>query len=697
MATTRQRRQHKHPQKYGDEQDHDQDDDDHGDSTTDGQNVNPSHRGMPVHSAAPSSSSLSEPEMVSSSSLELEESASTAAARGTLITFVLKIFSFGCTQLVIRFLDPSKLGQAHIQLELLLTTILFISREGFRLALTTSSQTATAKSWSVAWLTIPFVTIISGIVLVCHLLYTSSGSTTEGDGTAAADAARRDYQVAGILMIVASWIEACGEPPVLYFLRKLQVHVRVAGETVASLGKTVTTVICFHLLAWYSNGTDNEDDSNSSSDPWQVTVLGVAQLVYAVTYTFYMYWQANKIGGRDWLQHIPGWAPVSSTPTESGIEYITPSMSTKLFWDGIDRETLWMVTVFTLQGFFKHLLTEADRIVLSNVANNYDQGVYAMASSYGSLAARILLQPLEENARLLWGRLAAAAAVANTTEGTAATLKKTRKQELMDSYTTLVKLVLYVGLIFSCIGVNYTNLLLNILAGRTWGSNGEAGLVLSAFCVYTAFLAMNGMTEAFVYSVANLSSHNDHNDDNTKINISGGEMGRLSIVHTFTGIVFALSSSFLVTRYGTIGLVGANCLAMSVRALYSIFFAAKYFEDVKPDKEEPNAKNHISKIRTTWSLIGSILPHPVVLSAFLLAVISTKLSLTRLVEQEYHLRLDIRNKDWLLLTSQHVTVGVACIIGIMTMAAMFDRKFVRSLKGMIRKKKSPSVQKSHQD
>eukprot|EP00529_Nitzschia_sp_RCC80_P030392 CAMPEP_0113470536 /NCGR_PEP_ID=MMETSP0014_2-20120614/16495_1 /TAXON_ID=2857 /ORGANISM="Nitzschia sp." /LENGTH=302 /DNA_ID=CAMNT_0000363107 /DNA_START=258 /DNA_END=1163 /DNA_ORIENTATION=+ /assembly_acc=CAM_ASM_000159 len=302
-----------------------------------------------------------------------------------------------------------------------------------------------------------------------------------------------------------------------------------------------------------------------------------------------------------------------------------------------------------------------------------------MASSYGSLAARILLQPLEENARLLWGRLAAAAEATATTEGTTSTVEKTRKKELMDSYTTLVKLVLYIGLIFSCVGVNYTNLLLNILAGQTWGSNEEAGMVLSAFCVYTAFLAMNGMTEAFVYGVANTSSNNDHNDDNTNSKTGGGEMGRLSIVHTFTGIVFALSSSFLVTRHGTIGLVGANCLAMSVRALYSIFFAARYFEDVNADDAQFKQKDQTSIFMTILNLIGSILPHPVVLLAFLLAFISTKLSLTRLVEQEYHLRLDIRSKDWLLLTSQHVTVGVSCLIGIMTMAAMADRTFVRSL------------------
>ena len=73
------------------------------------------------------------------------ETVTRAAAKGTLSTLILRLISFGCTQLTIRALDPSTLG-TNIQLELLLTTVLFISREGFRLALT---QNVVAKNWTV--------------------------------------------------------------------------------------------------------------------------------------------------------------------------------------------------------------------------------------------------------------------------------------------------------------------------------------------------------------------------------------------------------------------------------------------------------------------------------------------------------------------------------------------------------------------
>lgn len=84
---------------------------------------------------------------VSGESTKPPENAETVkAARGTLFTLILRLISFVCTQLTIRALDPSALG-TNIQLELLLTTILFISREGFRLALT---QNVVAETWTVS-------------------------------------------------------------------------------------------------------------------------------------------------------------------------------------------------------------------------------------------------------------------------------------------------------------------------------------------------------------------------------------------------------------------------------------------------------------------------------------------------------------------------------------------------------------------
>eukprot|EP00538_Stauroneis_constricta_P001401 CAMPEP_0119549682 /NCGR_PEP_ID=MMETSP1352-20130426/3330_1 /TAXON_ID=265584 /ORGANISM="Stauroneis constricta, Strain CCMP1120" /LENGTH=106 /DNA_ID=CAMNT_0007595285 /DNA_START=18 /DNA_END=334 /DNA_ORIENTATION=- len=66
-----------------------------------------------------------------------ELSAGQAAARGTIMTLVLRLFSFILSQYTFRMIqNPEILGKANIQLELILTTVLFVSREGFRLSMT---------------------------------------------------------------------------------------------------------------------------------------------------------------------------------------------------------------------------------------------------------------------------------------------------------------------------------------------------------------------------------------------------------------------------------------------------------------------------------------------------------------------------------------------------------------------------------
>ena len=527
-----------------------------------------------------------------------------AAARGTIFTLILRIISFGCTQLTIRALDPMTLG-TNIKLELILTTILFISREGFRLALT---QNVVPENRTVAWLTVPLVTIVSVSTLLWHT--STHGLTT-------------DYRVAGILYCIASWIEGCAEPAVLFFLRKLEVPPRIEGEMFGTFGKTLATAVGLRILP----------------SSWSVTVFGLAQLVYALTYALYLY-------GRAWSR--PDWKEIGLPPSWSLFE----------FWKQLDLNTCYITLVYTVQGFFKHLLTEADKIMLTTMTDSYDQGVYAMGSAYGGLAARILLQPLEENARLLWSRLAS-------------NFDKSREdqQQLLRSYTTLVKLVLYVGLVFSCVAVHYTSLVLNLLAGRTWGSNAEAADVLAAFCIYTAFLALNGMTEAFVYAVGGGKS-------------AAAEMTKLGFVHTITGLIFAVAASILVGHIGTLGLVAANCLAMLIRSLYSLYFATRYFSSVVDERR--------------LALLSKICPHPVVLAGFAIAWLATRSSLQTLAQNDLHLRLDIRNIDWLLQTGKHVALGIMCVIGIAILVVTLERSFIKSLNEMVRLRGSKR-QRSKQD
>ena len=291
-----------------------------------------------------------------------------------------------------------------------------------------------------------------------------------------------------------------------------------------------------------------------------------------------------------------------------------------------------------------------------------------MGSAYGGMAARILLQPLEENARLLWSRLAFEPV--NPSKQT----EHEPRDPLEQSYTALVKLVLLVGLVFGCIAVNYTHLLLSILAGRKWARNEQASTVLAAFCVYTAFLAWNGMTEAFVYGVTT----------------SQKDIGRLGLAHTVTGIVFALSAPMLVSRYGTVGLVAANCVAMSFRSLYSVYFAAKYFHERRKSIGGRVATLGVTARRLLWNM----LPRPVLLASFVASWIATRYSWQRVQAQHHDMTVsfyeeyDIRKMHWLLLSIRHVAVGVSCVLGIASVLYMVEVEFRRSLVSLIRRRRA---------
>eukprot|EP00980_Cylindrotheca_fusiformis_P011919 scaffold2830_cov131-Cylindrotheca_fusiformis.AAC.40 len=495
------------------------------------------------------------------------------ALRGSLLTLGLKLISFLCTQATLRFLDPATLGKANIQLDLLLTTVLFLSREGFRLALT---RNLSPEAWNVAWLTIPVVTLVAGCALLWHLHIATDP----------------DYRTAGILYCIGSWIEGCAEPAVLYFLRNMDTAKRSSAEALGTLVRSIATVAGLRRFGAQS-----------------VTAFGVSQLLYALTYAIYLYRHA-------W-QHI--------------------QMPSKTY----DMPTCTSILSFTLQNVFKHVLTEADKIVLATLSNSYNQGVYAMGSSYGGLAARILLQPLEENARLLMSRLA----------------MRNAFRDLEDSFVLFVKLVLYIGLVFCFVAVNYTNLLLNILAGRKWGSNEEAAMVLSAFCVYTAFLASNGMTEAFVFGVTP----------------AGVEIG---VIHMVTGILFAILAPSLVANHGTIGLVAVNCIAMLIRSASSLYLAARFLGE----------KESKPPMRILRRLLLRICPHPLVLGSFAFSWAVTRWTLGILQDRGFHTVLEFRSKEWLFLTGQHVASGVSCVVLVFGLVTALEKPFIRSLRSMVRSK-----------
>lgn len=556
------------------------------------------------------------------------------AARGTLLSIALRLASFILSQATVRFVSAAALGKASVPLELLLGTALFVSREGFRLALTkdygkridadaakVGRHKQQQQMINVSWLSVPLGAIVSMFAICLHLRTCNNKVVSNSEYEAL------DYKVAGILYCLASFMESLSEPLVIRCLQQMDVTTKAKAEGVALVMKSVSCFGCLYI----------------KSSIWAVSAFGISQFVYGLTFTTIMYrYGRSASGGILWPKRI-----VDSTTINP---YRTYSGAWKSLRRSFDYQQLWLVLIFTLQGLFKHALTEADKIVLSALAESYDQGIYAIASSYGGLAARLLLQPIEENARLLFSRQGALLERDKQSDRTPTAEATTSKQidDMQKSYSFLLRTVCLIGLLFATIAVNYTSILLRLLAGYQWGSNTEAIDALTAFCVYTSFLSLNGISEAFVYGVAR----------------SGRDVGRLSIVHALVGGTFAFVAPGLVANHGAVGLVAANCICMALRSLYSLYFALVYFSN---DKTCPGI-----------GCMFEMLPHPLVAISFAVSFVITRAS------RDYFYNETLMGKTWLLTSLEHIGVGVVCLCVTGAMTMWLERDIQHAIKALLK-------------
>lgn len=100
----------------------------------------------------------------------------------------------------------------------------------------------------------------------------------------------------------------------------------------------------------------------------------------------------------------------------------------------------------------------------------------------------------------------------------------------------------------------------HLLGGDRWASREVDGL-LSLYCYYIPFLAFNGISEAFVASVASPS----------ELRKQAGWMGAFSVCFAAAAFLF-----LKVWELGARGLIYANIVNMVVRTVWSFSFIRSY-------------------------------------------------------------------------------------------------------------------------
>lgn len=457
------------------------------------------------------------------------------------LQILTRLFTFVLNQALIRFSNPALYGAAHIHLELLLSLVLFLSREGIRAAsLRQDDRDAKGAMRS----NLPLLPIPLGLVLgACAVpLFLRSSPAL---------ATQPYFSTVVHLYLASSLLELLSEPLYLHALSPAggrDIALRVRAEGSAAIAKGVIT-----LAAVIGVGQQKG-----------LLAFGLGQASYGATIlaTFVSAYIA-RIGARPTLAlYAPAW-PTKSATKDASAKAETPVRS----------QTTRLAVALFFQSILKHLLTEADKLAVSQLASLEDQGGYALGTNYASLPLRLLFQPLEESSRFQFSKSLGsvqAPKAADDKDVDTSREKQNSSPAMKQSLRLLASLLhlhTFLALLLLAFLPPLSAPFIHILSGAQWATT-SAPRTLAAFAFFLPAAGWSGILEGFLQSTASERQLKTYN----KVIIASSL--------TFGGAVWALTRKHTLTAAISTeeALVCASTLAMGVRALWGWRYSKAFFE-----------------------------------------------------------------------------------------------------------------------
>lgn len=515
-----------------------------------------------------------------------------------LLQIVSRAITFIANQLLLRFLTAQLLG-VSTQLEVYYLSVLFFARESLRVAIqrqgtispptqkpTTDEDPAKSPSngprsraqETQAVVNLGYISIALGAAAAALLgwLYLSS--------VPAATLVSTPNLVPSVYVYaLASMLELLSEPAFVVMQTRLQFGARAAAESAATFAKCLVTLAA---ASWASR----------VGAQLGVLPFALGQTAYGLGLLGVYAWSGAGLARREGFSLLParlgsaGAGEGEGEEKENKEDYVL-----SLFYG----PTVKLASSMMLQSFVKNILTQGDTFLVSALSTPTAQGVYALANNYGGLAARLVFQPVEESSRSYFSRLLSAGTAGASAPAPPAVVEKgdeidkggsdAAQQPSKDALsqasanlTALLRLYTFVSVPLVTLGPVAAPLVLSLVAGSQWTASG-AGQALAAYVYYIPLLAINGLAEAFVASVA-----------------SESEVNRQSVWMSVFSFAFA-ASGYVFLRlldWGAIGLVWANAINMVGRILWAAWFIKRYME----------------KQGTGWE-VTALLPSPLSLAA----------------------------------------------------------------------------------
>lgn len=532
-----------------------------------------------------------------------------AASYNIIVQVMFRLQTFILNGFILRYISKDVLGIINVRLLLLYSTVLFLSKEAFRNAcLSNTREHKWPKVINLLWLMVPTSVICSFILAYVWINLLEQPKETE---------ILNQYSSTVIIISLCCILEMIAEP--LYVVARIFLFnkLRAVNESLSVGLRCLALAIVVYIKpenAIYGFALGQVLCSS-------VWVIGVYSY-FAVYFKYHK--KITKLPDKNAHDILPfdnlrGFFP-TWLPDESNFS-----------WDQV--ALTWS---FFKQGFLKQILTEGERYVMTlfDLINFAEQGVFDVVNNLGSIAARFIFRPVEDSSYQFFAGTVKRELSCNEQD-------QTELQLVAQFLQQLLRAMVLLGLIIVSFGYAYSNLLLDIYGGKLL-SAGIGPTLLRWHCIYVLFLAINGVTECYVF--ATMSRRNVDNYNYLLVVLS---------------IIFLLVSWFLTKVFGSVGFILANCINMIARIIYSCRFIHMYYKN------------------SNFKPLSGLVPDSAVMLSLAASFIITSLS-------EAHFCCD----SGVVHILYHIFVGCFCLAAVCALIILREKALLRFAMDLMRHKKT---------
>ncbi|XP_034938993.1 protein RFT1 homolog [Chelonus insularis] len=423
------------------------------------------------------------------------------------ITFFINAF-------VARHVDRAVLGVINVRLLLLESMILFLSREPFfRACLNNSSSRNWAQIINQLWLTVPLSTFMSIFFGYIWLSVLTTSETLPPYYT---------FAVFSIAISCVVYLTSLAAQVVAstYFPLRFQI--------IVDFGIILFRTLVF--IAFY------EPES-------ALLAFGIAQLVSmtlsAIIYYICIHFYIKRLTTRN--------SSNNDFPFKSIKEFIPGQLKNEASW--IDKNLMTLTRGLFEQSILMQILTEGEKMIMTifPVMSFAEQGTYDVVNNLGSLAARFIFRPIEDQGYIYFTKLV-------KRDKPISQQDPELIQESIRLFSNLCSAVSSIGLIVLIFGQSYSSTLLWLYGGSKFTTEFSITL-LRAHCLAVLLLAINGITECYANATADVNT-----------------IKKSNLIRIYQSIAFLLVSYGFAKWLGPVGFIFGNCVNMALRIFYSISF-----------------------------------------------------------------------------------------------------------------------------